>query len=68
MTELRSRYWLAECPDGEPAVMGIKHTERETGQFDAIPYEPFDVPCWLGLHPQGHTAYRCTEQDFVDAD
>lgn len=69
MTELRSRYWLAECPDpaGDADMLGIKITERSPGQFVGLPHEPFEVRCWTGDHVS-HMARPCTEREYDDAD
>ena len=40
--KLRDRYWLGACGGLE---IGLKLTETELGQFDAICHEPQTMPC-----------------------
>lgn len=43
--------------------MRVKFTEREPGQFDNKPHEPFEAECWMGDH-EGHTLYPCTADEY----
>lgn len=67
---LRSRYWIAECPDpsGEtdPSTLLIKVTETAPGKLDGRPHEPFEVGCWTGDR-DGHLAQPCEPPPADDA-